>query len=178
MADKGAIAGYEIYRVPLAGGGVTKINGALTGGGRVSRYDIGQASSHVVYIADQDVIGVEELYQAPLASPGTVSKLNDTLAIGADIWSYVITSDSQYVLYLADHTRIDRNDLYRARLDGSDDPLRLSQGLAGDYTMYDLEVTADAAWAVITVDVSGEPDALYSVAVDGSGPLYGRSGDG
>ncbi len=170
MADKGTTSGNEIYRVPLAGGSVTKVNGALTTGGRVFRYDIAPDSSRVVYIADQDMSGVDELYRTPLASPGPVSKLNETLAIGADIWSFEITSDSQYVLYLADQTRIDRNDLYRARLDGSDEPARLIQGLAGNYTMYDLEVTPDAVWAVITVDVSGEPDALYSVPVDGSGP--------
>lgn len=170
MADQDATSGNEIFRVPLAGGAVTKVNDALATGGRVFRYDVAPDSSRVVYIADQEVSRVDELYSTPLESPGPLSKLNETLAIGADIWSFEITSDSQYVLYLADQTRIGRNDLYRARLDGSDDPVRLSEGLQGDYTMYDLEVTPDAVWAVIGVDVSGQPDALYSVPVDGSGP--------
>lgn len=134
MADQGTTSGNELYRVPTAGGSATKVNGALPGGARVSRYAIAPDSSRVVYIADQAVKGVDELYRAPLASPGPVARLNDTLASGADIWSYEITSDSQYALYVADHTRADRNDVYRALLDGSDTPTRLSQGLPGDYT--------------------------------------------
>lgn len=172
LADKGGNSGYELYRVPLAGGDVTKVNGTMVDGGQVRRYDLAPDSSSVVYTADQEMDDVEELFQTTLAEPGPVTKLNGELAVGADIWTYEITSNSEYVLYLADHDRLYRNDLYRVRLDGSDDPLRLSQGIAGDYYLWGLEITADDVFAIFDVNVSGQPDGIYSVPIDSSsGPV-------
>ena len=44
--------------------------------------------------------------------------------------------------------------------------------MPGNYYSYDLEITPpDAAWALFTVNVGGEPDALHSVPVDAGNPL-------
>jgi Tol biopolymer transport system component len=54
----------EAYSVPLGGPAAAgiKINGPLVAGGNVLEYSISPDSGRTVYIADQDTVGVWELY--------------------------------------------------------------------------------------------------------------------
>ena len=52
----------ELYDAPLAGGSPTKLNRPLISGGYVGSFQVSPDSSQVVYRADQDTDGVDELY--------------------------------------------------------------------------------------------------------------------
>ncbi|HEX5551318.1 MAG TPA: hypothetical protein VFX36_10820, partial [Nitrospira sp.] len=69
------------------------------------------AGGTVVYLADQDIGGVFELF---LASSG--AKLNPTLPVGSTVVSFALTPDSSAVVYLADQDQDDVFELYRVNL--------------------------------------------------------------
>ena len=61
-------------------------------------FEITPDGSRVVYMADQDVTGVVELYSVPIGG-GKPIKLNDELAINGDVVSFEISPDGQHVVY-------------------------------------------------------------------------------
>lgn len=65
----------ELFSVPIEGGTVAKLNGALVAGGSVMTYGISPDSQRVIYTANQQTFAVPELYSVPLAD-GLVTKLN------------------------------------------------------------------------------------------------------
>jgi hypothetical protein len=94
----------ELYSVPIGGPAAsgTKLNGILTEGGAVSDYEISLDSSRVVYRADQQTDGVEELYGVPIGGPGASGiKLNVAMA-GGHLISFQISPDSSRVVYIVD----------------------------------------------------------------------------
>jgi N-acetylneuraminic acid mutarotase len=64
---------YELYSVPITGGTAVKLNGPLVAGGQVlpcaplKCWAISPDSTRVVYVADQDTVGVDDLYSVPIA---------------------------------------------------------------------------------------------------------------
>jgi hypothetical protein len=68
-------------------------------------------SGTVVYLADQDNIGVFELF---LATSGT--KLNPALPAGRTVTSFALTPDATAVIYIADQDLDDVFELYRVNL--------------------------------------------------------------
>jgi Tol biopolymer transport system component len=64
QADQDVDGVIELYRVPLAGGAGSKLNGSLVTGGGVFDFQISPDSSRVVYMADQDTNEIFELYVA------------------------------------------------------------------------------------------------------------------
>ncbi len=72
------------------------------------------ATERIVYLADQDLDGVRELY---LVGPnGTSTKLNPPLPVGRSVTGYQITPDRSAVVYLADQTTDGVLELYRVPL--------------------------------------------------------------
>ena len=65
----------EIYSVPAAGGAPVKLNAALPPGGNVSSggLQFSPDGSRVLYSADQDTVGVDELYIVPAAGGAPVN---------------------------------------------------------------------------------------------------------
>ena len=95
-----------------------QISGDLVTSGDVSdNYQISPDEQTVVYLADQDTDGVDELYSVSI-NGGTVTKLNSVLVAGGNVSSFGISPDSQTVVYTADQD-IDRvNELYRVDIAG------------------------------------------------------------
>lgn len=77
-ADQETDGVFELYRVPIAGpaGTDVKLNGTVTGGGldgTLADFSISPDSRYVVYLAEQDTVGVTELYVSydrPTAAKG------------------------------------------------------------------------------------------------------------
>jgi hypothetical protein len=84
VADQQTDEVQELYSVPIAGGVVTKLNGALVAGGDVGIFQIAANSQRVVYRADQQADDVVELYSVPTAG-GAATKLNGVLAANGDV---------------------------------------------------------------------------------------------
>ncbi len=98
----------ELYSAPLNGTGApTRLNGVLVGGGDVlgspSNPDlqISPNSARVVYVADQNVDTLNELFSVPIGG-GTATRLNRTLAAGGDVQAFRISPNSAWVIYGAD----------------------------------------------------------------------------
>ena len=79
-------------------------------------------SQHVIYLADQDTSGVQQLYSVPLGG-GVVAKLNGTLVSGGQVEDvFLISPNSQRVVYVADQDTGGVNELYSVPLSGGPQP--------------------------------------------------------
>jgi Tol biopolymer transport system component len=105
-ADQVTAGQKELYSVPVAGPanlGV-KLNGSLPDGADVVNFLISPDSSRVVYKADQETDGVNELYSVPILG-GSPIKLNhdmeyNKLGLADEVHLYAISPDSSTVVYV------------------------------------------------------------------------------
>jgi len=80
---------------------VVTLNGALTPGGNVSSFTIAPNGSSVVYSADQNIVGVVEVFRVPITPVGAAQKINPTFAAPQTVSAFAITPDSSAAVYLA-----------------------------------------------------------------------------
>ena len=105
---------FNLFRVTFAQPqtSVITLNGALTAGGNVSSFAIAPDGSAVVYSADQNILGVVELFRVPLTPvqgvpcPGpsplcAPQKINPNFAAPQSVSAFAITPDSSAAVYLA-----------------------------------------------------------------------------
>jgi Tol biopolymer transport system component len=85
----------------------------------VASFVISPDSSRVLYQADQDNLGVFELYIVPIRGPAEGVKLNAPLIAGGRIYERRISPDSSRVVYVADQQIRGVYELYRVPLGGS-----------------------------------------------------------
>lgn len=114
-ADQDTDNVFELYSVSSLGGTPIKLNGPLVAGGDVSGNSSFQSTntfktshngSRVLYAADQDTDGVNELYSVP-SGGGAPVKINGPLAIGANILGGSLSSDVLFDFdYSADDSRV------------------------------------------------------------------------
>jgi dipeptidyl aminopeptidase/acylaminoacyl peptidase len=129
-ADQETFAVDELYSVPIGGpasAGV-KLNSTLPEGGDVDfkNFAVSPDSSRVVYVADQEVDEVEEIFSVPITGPATSGvKLNDPLPLGGDVENFKINPDSSSVVYRADQETNDIMELYNVPIKGGS-PLKLN----------------------------------------------------
>ena len=89
-----------------------KLNDTLVASGDVFNFQISPDGSRVVYNADQDTDGDNELYSVPIGG-GTVTKLNSTLVTDGDVLGgFQISPDGSRVVYRADQDTDDVFELY------------------------------------------------------------------
>lgn len=85
---------------------VVRLNGAIIEGGTLYTFPVKVSpdSSRVVYRADQQTVGQNELYSVPIRGPANLGqKMNSPLPAGGDVKTFEISPDSQWVAYSADH---------------------------------------------------------------------------
>jgi hypothetical protein len=114
------------------------------------------SSGAVVYLADQDIVGVFELF---LATSGT--KLNPPLPAGRTVQSFALTPDASAVVYIADQDQDDVFELYRVNLASPGSSTKLNGQLAlcglavcGDVTEF--AVTPDNSTVVYIADQTAD----------------------
>ena len=157
LADQERDTVIEVYSVPLVGpaeAGV-KLNRDLVAGGSVKFFppdavQISPDSSRVVYIADQQINGQDELYSVPLSGPaGLGGKLNGLLVVGGNVMEFRISPDSGRVVYRADQDANNVYELYSTPLGGpATDGIKLSKLLTVNGDVTDFEVSPDSRWVV------------------------------
>ena len=94
---------FQLFSVPIGGGTSTQLNDSLAVNGEIEGFDgyfISSDSARVIYLAEQDSIGVQELYSVPIMGGGS-TKLNAALTSGNDVVNYVISPNGQTVVYQA-----------------------------------------------------------------------------
>jgi Tol biopolymer transport system component len=154
-ADQQVVDRLELFSVNVASPGVsTMLNSSLVQEGDVtSGFEISPDSSHVAYVADQDVDGVLELYAVAFSNPGTSSKLNGTLIGGGDVCHFTFSPDSIRVAYCADQDTDEVTELYTATLNAPGDSTKLSPALvAGGDVMSSYEFSADGSFVIYAAD--------------------------
>ena len=118
--------------------------------------NVAPTSGTVVYLADQDIVGVFELF---LAGSGT--KLNPALPAGRTVQSFALTPDATAVVYIADQDQNDVFELYRVNLASPGSSTKLNGQLAlcglavcGDVTQF--AVTPDNSAVVYIADQTAD----------------------
>jgi len=182
-AEQDTINTKELYSVPIAGGTVNKLNGALVTGGDVGNpnlytactFQISGDSSRVVYCADQDTDNMWELYSVPIAG-GIVTKLNNTMTPYGDIFEYgdksiEISADSSRVVYCADQDTDGVLELYSVPIGGGTVGKLNTGGNVFHYPYYAgriFQISADSSCVVYRADQdSAGVYELYSVPLAG-----------
>jgi hypothetical protein len=106
-----------------------KINPSFSAGQSINGFAISPDSSAAVYLANQTVTTVTQLYRVPFAClqanpapscpqavpPPALNQLpplNGPLAVGGNVSSFAVSPDSTLVFYLADQTTFGVTELY------------------------------------------------------------------
>lgn len=138
---------------------------------------ISNNSQQVVYLANQDTVGVDELYSVPIVG-GTATKLNTSLFLDQESIrdSFKISNDSQYVVYLANQTINQVRELFSVSIVGGS-PERLNPNLptggdvgetaqGGDEGGF--KISNDSQWVVYVADQdTNNVNELYRVPITG-----------
>jgi Tol biopolymer transport system component len=180
----------DLYGVPIAGpasAGV-KLNGVLASGGDVfSDYQISPDSSRVVYRADQDTDGVDELYSVPIAGPASAGvKLNhQPFFTGDDVDHFEFSPDSSFVVYRAtwrhywcigDWCYTDYvHELYRVPIDGGG-VVKVVHLQSTFMDVYDYQISPDSSRLVYAANATTAYAGTSRILELYSKPLFGPTG--
>ena len=172
LADQDTDEVVELYSVPSGGGAAVKLNGPLPTGGGVSSAGLtfSPDSSRVLYRADQDTDGVDELYSVP-SGGGAAVKLNGALVANGDVYSYgfQFSPDSSRVLYLADQDTDGVYEIYSVPIGGGA-AVKLNGPLSmeSDVSSGGLQFSPDSARVLYRADQDTDGVCeLYSVPIGG-----------
>jgi Tol biopolymer transport system component len=172
IADQDTDDVYELYRVTLEDGAVTKISDVLIPSGDVFYFEISPDSSTVVYVADQNTDNVYELYSVPIHG-GIATRIHPPLHFfGNGVGDFCISPDSNTVLFIADlDSSAERHGLYQTPINGGG-----FTTVAGPFEegreINDFVFSPDGRNVVYRADVGiVERPSLYSVPIDGGAPL-------
>lgn len=85
----------ELYSVPLAGpaSSSVKLNKTFVSGGSLSKsgFQISPDNAYVVYVADQETDGVNELYSVPITGPASSGvKISGSLVSGGNLYRFAL----------------------------------------------------------------------------------------
>ncbi len=150
-ADQDVDGTLELYLVDLAVPGVsTKVNPPLVADGDVqgATFRFGPNSDFIVYRADQDTDGDNELYRVEVAMPGTSFKINEPLVAGGDVSIFQINPDGLQLTYVAD------------------------QDTEGVAELYNVDLSTPGASTKLNPPRVGSPIAQIDIMEDGSQVLY------
>jgi Tol biopolymer transport system component len=136
------------------------------------------STGNVVYLADQDIGGVFELY---LGGSGT--KINPALPAGRTVVSFALTPDSTAVVYLADQDLDEVFELYRVNLATPGSSVKLNGALVTGGDVVQFAVTPDGSAVVYRADQAlDEVFELFRTVLTGLAnsrlnPAYGIAQD-
>ncbi len=95
---------FELFQTPFQGGvsSNSQLNPPISSPKNVEDFVLFPNSRGVVYKADQDTAGVNEIYQVMFGIPGS-TRLNPalSLALGQNVSTYAVAPDSSSAIYRA-----------------------------------------------------------------------------
>lgn len=160
-------AGPQAGTTPLAPSAVpVKISAPMVLSGDVLAAVAAANGSLVVYVADQDVDAVQEVYSVPVGG-GVVTQLNPPLVAGGNVQSIAVSADSQTLVYLADQDADTVNELYSVPVAGG--PVTKISGpmvLNGDVLAF--TISPDSTQVSYVADqVTDTVNEVYGVPIGG-----------
>jgi Tol biopolymer transport system component len=174
QADQDIDNVFELYSVPSAGGSTVKLNGSLVFAGDVvdGTARVSPDSTHVLYIADEDVNEKSELYNVPITG-GTPVKLNGILPSQGDVTRAEFTPDGNRVIYLANEDSASTFELYSVASSGGT-PTKLSGPLVDGGNVTDFQISPNGQRVVYRADAdTDDVFELYSVSLAGAASVPG-----
>jgi Tol biopolymer transport system component len=166
-ADQDVDGMLELYLVDLAVPGVSmKVNPPLVADGDVQAetFRFGPNSDFIVYRADQDVDGDNELYRVEVATPGVSAKINQTLVAGGDVSIFTINPDGVQLIYVADQDTEGVAELYNVDLSTPGTATKLNPQPVGTQ-IAQIDITEDGTQVLYTTD-HGLPDKYELARID------------
>ena len=171
-ADQDIDGVLELYVVDLAVPGVsTKVNPPLVDGGDVqaATFRFGPDSDFMVYRADQDVDGDNELYMVDLTTPGVSAKLNGTLPASGDVSFFRINPDGLQLIYAADQDTEGLAELYNVDLSTPGSSTKLNPARQGSQiTQIELNEDGSQAFYLADQDTAGVGE-IYRIDIADAG---------
>ncbi len=109
----------RLFSAAIAGGSCVDLSGSMVPSGDVSNNDfaISPDSKRVVFIADTDTNGQEELFSVPLLG-GSATKISGEFNGSGDVDRFQISADSKWVAFSATKDTPGAYELYSVALDG------------------------------------------------------------
>lgn len=179
VADQDTDEVHELYFVAPSGGVPRKLSGALVEGGDVLATPGRQGfmptldGTRVVYMADQDIDDVLELFVVPVNGSAPPRKLNRPFGPGASLYSFgsapfQLSPDGARVVYLAHDERHGTTlELHSAMLDGSAPPVQLNALATGTTARFG--IVPGGRFVLFTANpYHSSAFELFRVPIDGS----------
>jgi len=109
----------RLFSAAIAGGSCVDLSGSMVLSGNVSNnnFAISPDSKRVVFIADKDSNGQEELFSVPLPG-GSATKISGEFNGSGDVDRFQISADSKWVAFNATKDTPGAYELYSVALDG------------------------------------------------------------
>jgi Tol biopolymer transport system component len=106
----------------------------------------------VVYVADQDVYGMFELYVTSPTDPGASIKLNPPLPPGGNIDVFAVTPSGESVVYVADQEIDNRYELFIVDFDAPGAATKLSAPLGADRDVKEFVIGPHSGMVIYRAD--------------------------
>ncbi|MEM7800830.1 MAG: putative Ig domain-containing protein [Chloroflexota bacterium] len=155
----------------LEDGTATVLNEPLVEDGSVRNFKLSPDGEYVVYVADQETAGVDELYSVSVDG-GPTTKLNMPLPDRSELWPYIeISPDSSFVVFLADPNVLFFDDLFVTSITGG----QIFQVSSRAHNLGSVDgafsISPDSTHIVFKGDLRVDSlDELYVTAVEREGP--------
>ena len=155
--------------------------GALFAVGDVQSFAL--AGRRAIYLADQEVDGIQELFSADLERGGAPVKLNGPLGPDRqDVFEFVVSPDGAAVAFRANPNVIGRHELFLVPSDGRAPPRKIDTGTGTNSGVKPgFRFSPDGRWVVFLSDERVGFQDVYAAPSDGSASarrvLTNSSGD-
>jgi hypothetical protein len=181
---------------PLPGGSIPLNSPLVPANGNVTSFAVTPDGLSVVYLADQELDEVFELYRTLFSSPGSSDKLNPNLVVGKNVITFGVIPDSSGVVYIADQTTDNVFELFQTVFPFVNSQLnpsiiapknvvdfvlfpnsrgvvyRADQDTAGVDEIYSVVFGTPGSTRLNPALVSGQNVSTYAVAPDSSSAIY------
>ena len=190
-ADGQLMQVFELYSVPVdASAPAVKINAPLVPAGDVQsvstsdsipEFEIGPDGARVIYLADQEIPDVVELFAVPIDGSLPAVRLNGGLSaptLAGDVTAFALAPVGNHAVYRADQDTDEVFELYGVPLPRSPfDPIAPANRLSGPYqnVTFGFRVSPDGSRVVYRASrddivFTSQGYELFSAPVDGSSP--------
>jgi hypothetical protein len=138
-----------------------------------ANFRITQDDQYVIYVADKDTTGVNEIYSVLISSPSTSVKLNPAISGAQDVnTGFYITPQSDVVIFsLANSTRLE----YYSSPIYSNDPYCITQSIAQSGSITILQngynvISPDGTWMAFTLTNNTAHCNVFLFPIRGENP--------
>jgi WD40 repeat protein len=177
IADQTTNDVFELYQVNIATPGVSvKLNGTLIPPqGDVASFSITPDGTSVVYLADQQIDQVFELYRVLFSNPQSSVKLNPALSSGQTVnqsaaTPFAVTPDSTKVVYIADQDTANVDELYQVSFLNPLNSTKLNSPLVAGGNVINFAIAPNSVSVVYLADeVIDQVFEIFPASVTGPG---------